>query len=254
MNDLRCATGEKSVFRRVKQSHRIPSDLRAVAVTHLATRAPPPRTPFATPRQFCSFLSGGKQLFRPGSLQERKNKVRGVVGAKWGVWGTEIINARLPATPHYSVGRGPLLFGAIASKMLARLKTKDVYRSHPFESCFFARINAVRRRGYTVKILKRDGISSGTLSGEFRQPGFRQFSKQRQGSLKDGVYLYGAEQEDGTKSSGSCKFYFEYVSNTLKRMIHFWKRKATIVSLGKDEGDTYPSDLRILEGRYTFCL
>ena len=95
-------------------------------------------------------------MFRPGSLQERKNKIRRVVG-RWGEGrkgrererererkregGRNYKCATGSDTP--LLGWGPLLFGAIASKMLARVKTKGEYCSLPFESCFFARINAV---------------------------------------------------------------------------------------------------------------
>lgn len=88
-------------------------------------------------------------MFRPGSLQERKNKVRRVVGRcggagkekRGGVGDRNYKCATASDTP--LLGWGPLLFGAIASKILARPKTKDEYCSLPFDSCFFARINAV---------------------------------------------------------------------------------------------------------------
>jgi len=52
-------------------------------------------------RQLCSFLQYEKQLFRVSSLRERKMQDK-----EWLLrsgLGTEIINAQLPATPHYSV-------------------------------------------------------------------------------------------------------------------------------------------------------
>lgn len=51
-------------------------------------------------RRSCSSPSCEKKLFRVSGPIERERERR---IAAWGEPGTEIINARLPATPHYSV-------------------------------------------------------------------------------------------------------------------------------------------------------
>lgn len=85
-----------------------------IAIAHLALFS---RPACATPDSFVPFCSTESNCFML-AVCEREGMKRTKNGRGVGL-GTEIINARLPATPHYLV-RALLPFDAIASRMLVR--------------------------------------------------------------------------------------------------------------------------------------